>query len=136
MNPWQSLQALALDRLAMVPRCEGVYQISAGRPLNRVVGADKVGILEIGETDNLRRRLRDFVLCATGVREKGHSAGCRYAHFGFARHFPFRSLRVRWEEKGSKPEAHRAEHDMMEAYTISHCELPPLNNSFNWQDVC
>ncbi len=59
-------------------------------------------------------------------------AGWRYAFLRLNRHFPLESLRIRWKPTASKEAAREQEGQTMVAYLARHCELPPLNYSFNW----
>ncbi len=129
-TPWCQLEGLDFKQ---VPRGLGAYVISVGTALNRVVGIDSEGMIDIGESGGLRQRLKDFCRCATRRGEEGHMAGWRFAFFQFHRHFTFESLRVRWIATASKDDARDAEGRLMLAYLLNHAELPPLNYSFNWR---
>lgn len=128
---WTNLETLKLERVCAEP---GAYVISASCPINRAVGIDRHGILDIGESDNLRSRLASFARCAKTRGKGGHMAGWRYAFFYFTDHFPFASLRVRSFATPDKAEAYAAEGRVMLAYLKNHRELPPLNYKFNWQE--
>lgn len=88
-TPWHALHELDFKA---VPTGPGAYVISVGTPLNRVVGTDPEGIIDIGESGGLRKRLRDFCRCAATEGEEGHVAGWRFAFFQFKRHYPFEKL--------------------------------------------
>ena len=109
----------------------GAYVIATDRPLNRAIGSDEDGILDVGESMHLRQRLRRFRRCAMNRLKKGHMAGRRYASLRLERHFPLDSLRVRWTAAESKDDANRIEGIVMLRYLQRHGELPPLNYSFN-----
>jgi len=128
-TPWTEL--LRLD-LAGVPNAPGAYVIAAGRSIARAVGTDDEGFLDIGESGKLQDRLWGFRECVTVPKTEWHRAGWRFAFFGFDKHFPVPSLRVRWIGTGTKAEAVRVEGQVMLAYLRRHCELPPLNYQFNW----
>jgi hypothetical protein len=110
----------------------GAYVIAADRPINRAIGVDDEGFLDVGESGSLRKRLRDFKRCSRSRGEEGHMAGWRYAFFRFERQFPLLSLRVRWFNSETKAAAYSAEGRILLSYLQRHCELPPLNYKFNW----
>jgi len=126
---WKNLQKLDLN---LVPRGPGAYQMATNRPLARAVGVDPLGIIDIGESTNLRKRLKDFMRCAAQRGQEGHMAGWRYSFFRLERYLPLASLRVRWKATQTKAAAYRAECKMLSQYLHRHCELPPLNYKFNW----
>jgi len=115
-----------------IPQKAGVYVISAGKNIHRTVGVDKVGIIDIGETVNLRNRIKSFLYCAKGEKKKGHMAGWRYHHLPYSKYFPIESLLIQWKEIDDKDSARKEESRLMDVYVREHLELPPLNYSFNW----
>ena len=123
---------IGLD-LGTVPNGPGAYVIATDRPINRAVGIDPDGILDVGESGRLSDRLWGFRQCVTVRGAEWHSAGWRFAFFRFDRHFPVNTLRVRWAAAESKAAAYRAEGQLLRAYLMRHGELPPLNYKFNWQ---
>ncbi|HZY90386.1 MAG TPA: hypothetical protein VFE78_36530 [Gemmataceae bacterium] len=127
---WTAFDALDWS---LVPTGPGAYLIAAGQPINRAIGADPDGYLDVGESGNLTNRLWSFRRCATQRGCTGHMAGWRYAFFHFDRQFPFASLRVRWRAAATKQEAYAAEGQVLLGYLRRYCELPPLNYKFNWQ---
>jgi hypothetical protein len=127
---WSPLAGLALDA---VPEGPGAYVIATDQPINRAVGTDPAGFLDVGESGALRNRLWGFRQCVTVRGEEWHSAGWRFAFFRFDRHFPVASLRVRWIPTASKEEAYKVEGRVLLAYLMRHGELPPLNYKFNWK---
>jgi hypothetical protein len=130
---WTEWRALSTLDISAVPDAPGAYVIATDRPVNRAVGTDPNGFLDIGEPGSLRYRLRGFYRCITKRGEEGHMAGWRFAFFRFERRFPLGSLRVRWRATDDKEEAYRAEGHLLLAYLREHCELPPLNYKFNWK---
>ncbi|WP_422450674.1 hypothetical protein [Endozoicomonas sp. ALB091] len=67
---WMLLKEL--DR-ASIPDQPGVCMIAAHRRIHRAHGTDKQGILDIGESDNLKKRLAAFRACSLGHRNRGHT---------------------------------------------------------------
>jgi hypothetical protein len=126
---------VAFDTLdwAAVPQAPGAYIIAASQPIHRAVGTDSNGYLDVGESENLCKRLRSFHHCITIRGRTGHMAGWRFAFFHFERQFPHAALRVKWREARTKEEAYAAEGEVLLEYVRRHCELPPLNYKFNWQ---
>lgn len=130
---WAQLENLDFKE---VPSKPGAYAIAANRPLNRAVGTNEEGILDVGESEDLNSRLWAFCQCARGKgKVEGHMAGWRYAYFNLGEHFPFSSLLIRWIVKSTKVEAQREEARLLRAYIENHFELPPLNYKFNWKTL-
>lgn len=121
-----------LDVYQDAPSGPGVYMIIADGPINRAVGEDEHGILDVGESDNLKQRLASFVGCARGTRAAGHMAGWRFLEYGFDKHFPLESIWVSWYEVTDKNAAYQKEGEILSEYYRQHLELPPLNFKFNW----
>ena len=133
---WTKWTALSTLDFSSVPKTSGAYVIAAGRPVNRAVGTDPDGFLdvgEVGESISLRGRLKGFSECIKNRHMEGHAAGWRFAFYYFDRHFPLSTLRARWLATKSKDEALMAEGFLLLAYLRQHCELPPLNNRENWK---
>jgi hypothetical protein len=116
------------------PNEPGAYVIATSNSglLHRIGGPDSHGLLSIGESDNLRKRLQLFKLCAIGERRRGHNAGWRYRDLGMNAIFPVESLRFRWHPTNTKEEAYAIEGKMLALYAKKHLELPPLNYKYNW----
>ena len=115
-----------------IPAGPGAYMVATRSPLNRAVGTDSDGILDIGESNYLRGRIMSFIGCATDKRKEGHMAGWRYFNFDFDALFPFESLWIRWTTAMTKEEAYKVEGELLHGYIDIHKELPPLNYQFNW----
>ena len=130
-SDWNTLGLCYGLDLAVVPSKPGSYIIAADRPLTRCVGTDPHGILTIGESEDLRRRIQVFCSCAITRGSEGHSAGWRYAFLRLDRFFPFASLRFRWRVTESKQHAQELEGEMLVRYLAHHVELPPLNYASN-----
>lgn len=133
---WTDWSPLSTLDFSTVPETPGAYVIATDRPVNRAVGIDPDGVLDVGEAGKskpLRVRLQTFYECASNRNQVGHFAGWRFAFYYFDRHFPVSTLRVRWLTTKSKEEAAMAEGRLLLAYKRQHCELPPLNNRDNWK---
>lgn len=114
------------------PASAGAYIICGDRAINRAVGIDDLGILTIGESSNLRKRLSAFVGCAQNSRGAGHMAGWRFNNSSFQKVFPLKTLLVSWCVLPDKAAAYAKEGEMLALYLAEHYELPPLNYKFNW----
>ncbi|MDQ0653492.1 hypothetical protein [Pseudomonas cedrina] len=125
---WLKLTEHYLD----APAVPGAYLICADRAIHRAVGVDDNGVLTIGESDNLRRRLAAFVRCAKNPGAAGHMAGWRFNYAAFEKVFPLETLWVSWHPTIDKATAYAKEGEMLALYLAEHYELPPLNYKFNW----
>jgi hypothetical protein len=131
---WTSLNELDIHTVPIQP---GTYVLSTTRAINRAIGVDQMGILDIGESGRgyatLRSRVTAMRRCLSQRGCTGHMAAWRFAFFRFERHFPHDTLRIRWIPTDSKQTAEQYEGRMMLAYLLRHSELPPLNYKFNWK---
>ncbi len=130
---WTDWTPFSTLDFSTVPATPGAYVIAINRPVNRAVGTDPNGFLDVGESVTLRGRFKDFCGCINNRHRGKHAAGWRYVFYYFENHFPFSALRVRWLVTKSKEEAAMAEGCLLLAYKRKHCELPPLNNRDNWK---
>ena len=107
-----------------IPDGPGVYYVKREWPVNRICGPDPSGLLYIGSTDALKRRLGLFRGSALDGSE-GHVAGQKYNKWGYDPFLaPLSELKVRWEETdnpGSDEDVAK------QKYTRTFHELPPLN---------
>jgi hypothetical protein len=74
---WEPEWLRLTEHFLNAPEAPGAYIICADHEIGRAVGSDEHGILTIGESDNLRRRLAAFVRCARNPGVSGHMAGWR-----------------------------------------------------------
>jgi hypothetical protein len=103
--------------------------------ISRAVGRDREGVLDIGKSVHLRRRLAAFFRCVTAKKARhGHMAGWRYKDLGLHRQYPPERLEVCWCTAEDEDEALRLEADALEEYARKHGELPPLNYGGNWAE--
>jgi hypothetical protein len=128
-SPWKRLNEI---EFAAIPSRPGAYVVAARRPIHRAVGVDTLGIIHVGESDDLRRRVDAFRWCAERKGREGHMAGWRYADLGLDRHFPLSTLQLRWVVTDTKEAAYKVEGRILHVYLRAHMELPPLNYKFNW----
>lgn len=141
--PWQG--ELAVDGFATMPGAGGVYMLHAtvgGRKratIARARGADKDGVLLIGESEHLASRGRTLAAAMrwrSGTKTPPpHRPGLEYSFgwgYDFARRFPLEDVRLRYLE--------RDDHELLEAgllerYRWEFLDRPPLNSSNgNWRN--
>jgi hypothetical protein len=99
--------------------------------MSRLLGVDEQGVLDIGESKNLRKRLRALAACASADGVKGHMAGWRYRYLQLHEKLPG-DLVVAWRYGD---ESYKLEAVTMTNYVNAFGELPPLNYQFNWRLV-
>ena len=129
---WEPEWLKLIEHFQNAPSMPGTYIICANREIPRAVGTDEHGVLTIGESDNLRRRLAAFVRCARNPGASGHMAGWRFNYASFEKVFPLETLWVSWYPTIDKATAYAKEGEMLALYLAEHFELPPLNYKFNW----
>ena len=102
----------------------GVYRIRhADHEIGRANGTDDEGILHIGMSKNLRRRVREFYKAAT-TKKGSHSAGLKYSNYGFGKKFPISSLTCEYVYT-SKARDH--EKELHAKYIKTYLDHPPLD---------
>jgi hypothetical protein len=128
---WNSLAKIHAEGFSMIDEGAGAYAIATTKlKIPRVVGIDKRGLLYVGETNDVRSRIRAFYDSV----ERGHQThmgGWQYNLVKFERCAPVESLRVRWLPTKTRREALEAQTKLLYGYASAHCELPPLNCSFS-----
>ena len=124
---WYSLKTLDFS---IIPSSSGVYQIrwaidGKPQPITRANGNDKKGILYIGESSSLRKRIEDFWL---RIQRKGrsHTAGLTYDFYTFRKKFKLEQLEVQWLEL-HESEIGELETSLLTDYVAKYLDKPPLN---------
>ncbi len=126
-----------------VPESPGVYQIRAvdresGKPvsISRLIGEDKKGILGIGESNNLRKRSKQFwaSVMKEGNNEnpdnmKRKSRAWLYLKFKYDKRFGKDCLQFCFKECKNKKEAKASESDLLCYYRTVFLDGPPLNRT-------
>lgn len=112
----------------------GVYRIRAYTkhrgplPIPRLAGVDPLGILHIGQSDNLRRRIRYFRGAALG-KKYPHKAGREFSEWHFANLIPLESLRFDCIETSTEQEALKLERVLHVEYRRKFLDRPPLDST-------
>ncbi len=128
-SEWYALKTLDFN---IIPLESGVYKIRwaiRGKPqlIPRANGDDGSGLLYIGETKNLRLRIKNFWRAIQGRGR--HTAGWTYKYYEFNKKFKPEQLEVQW---GECPEYERLEWEdfLLEEYGGKYLDKPPLNIKF------
>lgn len=119
-----------------MPSTPGVYVVRTRKPIPRIGGLDKAGILYVGRATNVRSRIWDF-WCANHT-----ASGFLWTHPGIARlvlggrvrtvtdvEKQLGRLTVRYATPVHAQQLGRAERALLFAYISSFGEAPPLNLS-------
>jgi predicted GIY-YIG superfamily endonuclease len=143
MSNWSKWKDISsIDNLAgQLSKIPGVYKMrlsnSAGRahPIGRLLDADKKGVLAIGESVNLARRIKEFHRAYIGDRFMRHSVGdrlflvlmCQYSRFKTAYQ---NNVKIQFAvmKLNNKTEAETKEERLLKGYFKKFGELPPLNS--------
>ena len=124
---WVLIEKLDFTRITTT---SGVYEIGASingqpQPINRAKDVDKNGLLYIGKTKNIRKRIKNFW---RHVREEGnqHTAAETYLLYEYNTKFQRESLQARWL---ALPEGmqKKAEWKLIDEYLEKYLDSPPLN---------
>lgn len=112
----------------------GVYRIRSlthkgeSFSIHRLGGIDTEGILHIGKSRNLGRRIRTFRQAAEGLKAS-HHAGLEFFHWGFENVIPRERLHFDHFETGSEQEALKLERLLHEEYRKKYLDRPPLDGT-------
>ncbi|MEO7034455.1 MAG: hypothetical protein ABI548_11180 [Polyangiaceae bacterium] len=135
-SDWHALEPATIEALAVKPGAYVVGLPESFGSLRRLLAADEHGLLDVGESGELRTRLRHLFRCATVKGQRGHMAGWRLGTGGLVDKLGItaQELRISWcyAEDGSDEEAYRLEGTILQSYFDLFGELPPLNYKFNW----
>ena len=110
-----------------IPTNGGIYQLyfkSTYRIIMRFKGGDKTGMLYVGETENLKRRLYNLRLGLINANTKIHSIAGYYVEFNFEKYFPLEKLFVKYESCKNHKER---ENEILVRYIKRFGELPLFN---------
>jgi hypothetical protein len=130
---WCKLEYLARRRFVDVPKSPGVYFVRCSRGGKRVAiyrlgGRDEGGILYIGSSKDLRKRVGRFWRAITrGVGQ--HTVFSTLAFCGLSDLVKSSELEVSWKALRSPEDAERQEWAAMYLYCRKYKEPPPLNLS-------
>jgi len=99
-SQWYSLYRLAEQKWEIIPESPGVYVIRWGvegksKAIPRAGGVDEEGIIYIGRSKNLRRRIKQFWTNVVG-KYAPHIVGITYREYKFHRVFKPNELEVSW----------------------------------------
>jgi hypothetical protein len=145
-SEWRDILSIK-DFAKDIGKSPGVYEIrlsnSAGHPtsIDRLLGTDEAGLLAIGESVNLARRIKEFYDSYTGQRFY-HCTGDRLflvwaSHYTDWRYSKDNSrVQVRVMKLQNKAEAEREEEHLLKKYFREYGELPPLNSSMPDKHIC
>jgi len=129
---WSSWHLLNKSKFRIVPENAGIYQIrwavnGKPQPISRANGIDKRGLLYIGSTKNLRRRIRNLWHSIRSGK-RGHTVGRTYVTYNYCRKFKLDQLEVRWATLAEN-EAQTTESRLLGEYVTKYLDKPPLNIS-------
>jgi len=141
MNTWSKWHNI--DNFASIDKKPGVYKIRlaySGKrhpvSISRLLGKDKDGLLSIGNSINLRKRIGEFCRVAKDMTSfLKHSAGDRLfliricAHSSSNTFFNDKIIQFSFLMLQNKVEAEEVEEKLLKYYFKKYGELPPLNSS-------
>ena len=133
-SKWRTFQELNQDKFLEIPSKPGAYIIASNIVIQRFHGSDDEGVIDIGESLDLRSRVIKFWRCAKDVDHKvtGHMAGWRFTNLKYQEILPLEKLFISYIICESKDRAVDHEREQLEIYLFKHKELPPLNYKYSW----
>ncbi|MBI5587486.1 MAG: hypothetical protein HY889_03860 [Deltaproteobacteria bacterium] len=136
MNRWSKWRSFKEKESALneIPEEPGIYQfrsVKKGIPIKiqRLKKNDEKGILSIGESGNLKKRIKAFWYSLKNKDYSSHAAAWHYLSFGFDKNFPAHSLEFRYKKSGTKSKAIKEECIELLRYRNKFMDGPPLNIS-------
>jgi hypothetical protein len=129
---WSKWQHFDEKGAHAIPREGGVYQFRCLRdkslPLSiwRLRKKDSQGIIYIGKSQDLRKRIFDFWSTLKNRKKTRHAAGWTYCSFNYFSIFPPRRLQFRYK-LAKNPLAE--EFELLISYRKQFLDLPPLNST-------
>ena len=135
-SEWKNVQYI--QQFAGSYRWPGVYRLrtigsdnnSSPFPIGRLFGIDKCGLLSIGESVNVARRIKEFNDACVGKVGK-HPAGEKRFLFQIL-NAPRKDFTIQFSARRTKDktEARKQQGILQLRYFRKHGELPPLNSNF------
>jgi len=139
-SEWFKLDEKTIDE--NVPSKSGTYKISCPESIDRFSGKDTEGVLVIGESGDIKKRIKDFFYSVTkkdenpnNMSSRTHSEGGTFAVLGLEEKYPIETLRFKFIITHDKDGAERLERLKIEEYENRFDEFPPLNHKppKNWR---
>jgi hypothetical protein len=138
---WTKWKSFGEEELRDIPKKPGVYEFRCvgknGKPVSipRLVRKDKEGIVYIGQSNDLHKRITGFWVTIQEEDFTRHAAGWTYVSMNFYPIFPPDRLRFRYKV-AKNPSA--VERGLLLPYLRKFMALPPLNFSrghypHNWK---
>jgi hypothetical protein len=129
---WSKWLPFKLKELSNIPKKKGVYKFRCvdrkGAPIviGRSKNKDPEGIIYIGSSVNLKRRLKEFWRTIENKDRSRHAAAWTYCSFSYSSLFPAKRLQFRYKVT---PNITTSEFDLLLAYRKKFMDLPPLNSN-------
>jgi len=135
MSSWN--EWLDLEKNASYKSC-GVYKIrltdlkDCSIEISRFLDNDKDGILQIGSSKDIEKRIKYFRGAMEGKR-RAHAEGKRFnlikKYTNFIRRYDNCKIQYSFMRLGNEIEAWKEEERLLMCYFKKHGEVPPLNNN-------
>jgi hypothetical protein len=132
MNWWR-LETTLLEKVPPKPGVYIIRWIKDGKPtkIGRLKGIDPQGILYIGSTKNLKRRISTLIKSLENKNIKhgriNHTMVKSYIFFSLSNIIKISELEITWIELDNTEEAQAQELSALKYYGDKFGELPPLN---------
>jgi hypothetical protein len=129
---WSGWSRFGMKELSNLPEREGIYQLrcvdGAGVPITiaRLNNNDPDGIIYIGSSDNLRKRLKGFWRTIEIRDRSRHAAAWTYCSFGYDSIFPPNQIEFTYQVTRNKV---TTEFGLLLNYRKEFMDLPPLNSN-------
>ena len=129
---WSDWMFFVKEQLISIPGKSGVYEFRCtdgnGHPMliDRLNGKDKEGIIYIGSSEDLKKRINGFWKTIEQQDRSRHAAGWTYCSFGYNDILPPNHLQFRFKMVSNIT---GDEFDLLLEYRRQFMDLPPLNSN-------
>jgi hypothetical protein len=131
-HDWSDWLIFGKTQLRLIPKKHGIYEfrcVDENRSpisVSRLKGEDPRGVVYIGSSVNLKKRINGFWKTIQNRNESRHAAGWTYCSFRYDTVFPPERLQFRYK---LVIDTVRNEFDLLLEYRKRFMDLPPLNST-------
>ena len=128
---WHKIKDLTDEEIKKIPKTPGIYFVrwsknSCPVPISRITGIDRKGILYIGRSKNIRRRIKKLYN-AVIKNKRGHTIFKTIVFCGISKVIKLDEYEIIWEELKTDKESEAQEWAAIKTYCDKYNEPPPLN---------
>lgn len=128
---WQKIKDLTDKEISKIPKSPGIYFVRWSKngcpvPISRLTGIDRKGIIYIGRSKNIRRRIKKLYDALIN-NKRTHTIFKTIVFCGISRVIKLEEYEITWEELKTDKDAIGQEWAAIKTYCDNYHEPPPLN---------